>query len=82
MIVCIDAYTCCCYDYPTCKTQWPEVVGMNGAVAAAAIESSDPRLKCVVLQQRRHTRMHNYDCSRVRIWVGHDGTVERVPTVG
>ncbi|KAL5726347.1 hypothetical protein ACHQM5_009398 [Ranunculus cassubicifolius] len=63
------------------KTLWPEFLGVDGEVAAAAIERENPRLRTVILHQRRGVRIRDYNCFRVRIWVNDNGIVVRVPQI-
>ncbi|KAL5712234.1 hypothetical protein ACHQM5_014425 [Ranunculus cassubicifolius] len=70
-------------SYVTCqgKTQWPELLGMDGGVAAAIIERENPRVNSIILPERTGSTPGDFRCDRVVVWVGKRGRVVRVPQV-
>ncbi|KAL5712233.1 hypothetical protein ACHQM5_014424 [Ranunculus cassubicifolius] len=69
-------------SYITCpgKLLWPELLGVDGGVAAAVIERENPRVNAIVLSERTGFPS-DFRCDRVIIWVGNQGRVVRVPQV-
>ncbi|KNA20990.1 hypothetical protein SOVF_047410 [Spinacia oleracea] len=63
------------------KNEWPELVGLNGEVAAQIIESENPNVHAIVLEDGSPTT-RDFDCDRVWVWVDTDGVVVRAPTAG
>ncbi|XP_019051913.1 PREDICTED: inhibitor of trypsin and hageman factor-like [Nelumbo nucifera] len=63
------------------KSMWPELVGMNGEVAAAIIANENPKVRVGIIPEGRMVTM-DYRCDRVRIWVDQYGSVKQVPKIG
>ena len=63
------------------KDSWPELVGAQGTVAKATIESENSKLTAViVLEGTAVTEDFRFD--RVRVWVNTDGIVTSIPKIG
>ncbi|MCI75317.1 protease inhibitor, partial [Trifolium medium] len=60
---------------------WPELVGVEGKVAAATIEKENPSVNAIiVLEGTGVTKDFRRD--RVRVWVDKNGIVIEVPKIG
>ncbi|KAL4199976.1 hypothetical protein AMTRI_Chr03g147440 [Amborella trichopoda] len=67
------------------KSSWPELVGVNGEIAAATIEKENPTVKAVVLPEGIILDDPEFRCDRVVVWVEPGiivGNVTRVPVIG
>ncbi|GFP85191.1 inhibitor of trypsin and hageman factor [Phtheirospermum japonicum] len=64
------------------KSSWPELVGVNGQVAAAVIEQQNPDVDAIVLPVGSMVTT-DLRSDRVRVYVDrHSGVVVRTPKVG
>ena len=63
------------------KTSWPELVGVNGEVAAALIMRENPELRAVIVKEGMFVTM-DFRTDRVRIWVDKNGIVKYTPRIG
>ncbi|KAL6343705.1 hypothetical protein AAG906_025070 [Vitis piasezkii] len=66
------------------KTSWPELLGVQKAVAKATVERENPYVTDVeiVLEGTIVPADLVPVCTRVRIWVDESGIVTRVPLLG
>ncbi|OMP00347.1 Proteinase inhibitor I13, potato inhibitor I [Corchorus capsularis] len=65
------------------KSSWPELLGANGEIAAATIESENPNVNAVIVLDSPETIITpDFLCTRVRVWVHTNGNVTRVPVIG
>ena len=65
----------------TGKDSWPELVGVEGNVAAAIIEQENPQVDAIVLRLDEMTDM-SIRCERVKVRVDDRGFVVETPRVG
>ena len=65
----------------TGKHSWPELVGVEGNVAAAIIEQENPQVDAIVLRLDEMTDM-SFRCERVKVRVDDRGFVVETPRVG
>ncbi|KAK1263835.1 hypothetical protein QJS04_geneDACA009538 [Acorus gramineus] len=63
------------------KTEWPELLGVWGNVAAATIEAENPHVKARIVK-KGWAVTHDFRCDRVWVWVDEDGHVFMVPRIG
>ncbi|XP_057519734.1 inhibitor of trypsin and hageman factor-like [Amaranthus tricolor] len=63
------------------KSEWPELVGENGQIAATIIERENPNVKAIVLPDGTAV-IENFSCKRVWVWVDSDELVVRPPLIG
>lgn len=63
------------------KDSWPELVGSQGAVAAATIERQNPYVDAVIVPEGSFVTA-DFRCDRVRVWVNGFGIVYRPPAIG
>ncbi|KAK1295899.1 hypothetical protein QJS10_CPB15g01999 [Acorus calamus] len=62
------------------KSEWPELVGVQGDVAAATIEEENPLVTAEIVKKGSSVTQ-DFRCDRVWVWVD-DGKVYRVPRIG
>jgi hypothetical protein len=70
----------CKYIYAG-KNSWPELVGVEGKVAAATIERENPSVKAIILL-KGSPATDDLRFDRVRVWVDTNGIVIQVPVIG
>ncbi|KAI3965646.1 hypothetical protein MKX01_010603 [Papaver californicum] len=63
------------------KNSWPELVGFDGQIAAARIESENPNVNAMVVQEGFNV-ITDYRCNRVWVWVNKAGKVTKAPIIG
>ncbi|PRQ36381.1 putative proteinase inhibitor I13, potato inhibitor I [Rosa chinensis] len=63
------------------KDSWPELLGAEGTVAKATIESENSLVEAVIVLEGTPVT-GDFRCDRVRVWVDTDGIVTRVPVIG
>ncbi|CAJ2628093.1 Inhibitor of trypsin and hageman factor [Trifolium pratense] len=63
------------------KNSWPELVGVEGKVAAATIERENPLVKANIVPEGSVV-IQDFRCDRVWVWVDKNGIVKQVPTIG
>ncbi|KAI3911208.1 hypothetical protein C5167_011576 [Papaver somniferum] len=63
------------------KNSWPELVGFDGQTAAARIESENPNVNAIVVQEGFNVTT-DYRCDRVWVWVSKAGKVTETPIIG
>ncbi|KAM5550235.1 hypothetical protein ABKV19_027645 [Rosa sericea] len=63
------------------KDSWPELLGAEGTVAKATIESENSLVEAVIVLEGTIVT-GDFRCDRVRVWVDTDGIVTRVPVIG
>ncbi|KAI3982645.1 hypothetical protein MKX01_031384 [Papaver californicum] len=63
------------------KSSWPELVGMNGKIAAARIKSENCKVNALVIQEGRFVTL-DFRCDRVWVWVNDAEKVVRTPIIG
>ncbi|KAM5553043.1 hypothetical protein ABKV19_025318 [Rosa sericea] len=63
------------------KDSWPELLGAEGTVAKATIESQNSLVEAVIVLEGTIVT-GDFRCDRVRVWVDTDGIVTRVPVIG
>ncbi|KAL9239726.1 hypothetical protein vseg_014020 [Gypsophila vaccaria] len=64
------------------KNVWPELVGINGNVAAATIREENPNVVQATVLLDGTPVIENFRCDRVWVWVDDCGLVVRIPTIG
>ncbi|KAL5712229.1 hypothetical protein ACHQM5_014420 [Ranunculus cassubicifolius] len=74
------------YAFPFCvctysKNLWPELLGVDGGVAAATIERQNPRVNAIIVSERTGGTPSDHRCDRVIVWVNNRGRVTRVPQI-
>ncbi|XWS36389.1 hypothetical protein CRYUN_Cryun20dG0081300 [Craigia yunnanensis] len=65
----------------TGKSSWPELVGINGEVAAAIIAIENTKIGVAIVKEGMMVTM-DFRCGRVRVWVDKYGTVKLTPQIG
>ncbi|XP_024023739.1 glu S.griseus protease inhibitor [Morus notabilis] len=65
----------------TGKSSWPELVGINGEVAAAIVRRENPKVNTAIVKGGMAVTM-DFRCDRVRIWVDSCGIVKQIPQIG
>ncbi|PNX97894.1 inhibitor of trypsin and hageman factor [Trifolium pratense] len=63
------------------KDSWPELIGVEGKVAAATIEKENPSVNAIVLLEGTAVT-DDFRLDRVRVWVDTYGIVIEVPKIG
>ncbi|XVF21636.1 hypothetical protein REPUB_Repub12eG0107500 [Reevesia pubescens] len=63
------------------KSSWPELVGINGEVAAAIIAKENPKISVAIVKEGMMVTM-DFRCDRVRVWVDKYGIVKLMPQIG
>ncbi|KAL9410791.1 hypothetical protein AB3S75_044547 [Citrus x aurantiifolia] len=63
------------------KSSWPELVGVEGRVAAETIERENPIVSAHILLEGSNAFLDKY-CGRVYVWVDTNSVVVEVPTIG
>ncbi|XP_050203907.1 inhibitor of trypsin and hageman factor-like [Mercurialis annua] len=63
------------------KSSWPELVGMNGKVAAEIIGRENTSVGVVIVKEGMAVTM-DFRCDRVRVWVDKHGIVKDTPHIG
>ncbi|OMO49603.1 Proteinase inhibitor I13, potato inhibitor I [Corchorus olitorius] len=64
------------------KTSWPELVGEEGEIARATIETEVPWIEVVIVSEGAAPDIPlDYRCDRVWIWLNRRGIVTTVPLV-
>ncbi|KAL5726932.1 hypothetical protein ACHQM5_000174 [Ranunculus cassubicifolius] len=62
------------------KSSWPELVGVDGNLAAATVERENPLVRAEIVLEGTIVPIEIMAvCGRVRIWVNRRGRVTRVP---
>ncbi|KAL5712230.1 hypothetical protein ACHQM5_014421 [Ranunculus cassubicifolius] len=70
------------YNFCNGKTLWPELLGVDGEIAAATIERENPHVNAIIMLEGTGGIPRDYRCDRVKIWVEKKhGRVVRVPRV-
>lgn len=64
------------------KSSWPELVGVQGEVAAETIKRENPHITTVDILLEGTIVTQDFYCTRVRVWVDENGIVISVPTIG
>ena len=64
------------------KTEWPELIGVDGEVAKQTVQGENPSITKVQILPKDSFVTMDYSTSRVRIFVNDDNTVARAPRVG
>jgi len=64
----------------TGKSSWPELVGINGEVAAKIIESENPKVRVSIVEEGMMVTQE-IRCDRVRVWVDKNGIVKDIPSI-
>eukprot|EP00897_Mesotaenium_endlicherianum_P000176 jgi/Mesen1/10159/ME000076S09669 len=64
------------------KTEWPELVGLDGDEAKSIILSEAPEIKVVQIIPEGMMATMDYSRNRVRIWVDKERKVSTPPIVG
>ncbi|KAK1295900.1 hypothetical protein QJS10_CPB15g01998 [Acorus calamus] len=62
------------------KSEWPELVGVQGDMAAATIEEENPLVTAKIVKKGSFV-IQDFRCDRVWVWVD-GGRVYRVPRIG
>ncbi|KAJ6376313.1 PROTEIN putative EXPRESSED-RELATED [Salix viminalis] len=65
----------------TGKSSWPELVGINGEVAAKIIVRENPKVGAAIVKEGMMVTM-DFRCDRVRVWVDKYGIVKDIPQIG
>ncbi|KAE8676219.1 curculin-like lectin family protein [Hibiscus syriacus] len=65
----------------TGKSSWPELVGINGQVAAHIIAKENPKVSVQIVKEGMMVTM-DFRCDRVRVWVDKYGIVKMMPQIG
>ncbi|XP_058086399.1 inhibitor of trypsin and hageman factor-like [Magnolia sinica] len=63
------------------KSSWPEMVGMNGEMAAMTIQKENPHVEAIVLLEGTPVTT-DYRCDRVWVWVNQNELVVAEPHIG
>ncbi|KAF9682981.1 hypothetical protein SADUNF_Sadunf05G0164600 [Salix dunnii] len=63
------------------KSSWPELVGINGEVAAKIIAGENPKVRVSIVEEGMMVTME-ISCDRVRVWVDENGIVKDIPEIG
>ncbi|KAI5571423.1 hypothetical protein POPTR_011G110100v4 [Populus trichocarpa] len=63
------------------KSSWPELVGINGEVAAKIIVRENPKVRAGIVKEGMMVTM-DFRCDRVRVWVDKYGIVKDIPQIG
>lgn len=63
------------------KSEWPELVGVQGKIAGATIKRERPGIN-VIIVRLGDVGDHVYLTNRVRVWVNDAGVVALVPKIG
>ncbi|CAO2826556.1 unnamed protein product [Amaranthus hypochondriacus] len=63
------------------KSEWPELVNVNGHKAATIIERENPNVNAIVLPDGTAV-IENFSCNRVWVWVDGEELVVRTPVIG
>ncbi|KAI8011137.1 hypothetical protein LOK49_LG06G02779 [Camellia lanceoleosa] len=63
------------------KAAWPELLGAEGKIAAAAIERENPLVKAVIVPIEAIV-IDDFVCYRVRVRIDKSGIVVKVPVAG
>lgn len=63
------------------KSEWPELVGKNGDLAARTIERENPNVHAIVLLDGTPVTF-DFRCDRVWVWVNTDRIVLQSPHIG
>ncbi|KAL4361628.1 hypothetical protein GQ457_04G027500 [Hibiscus cannabinus] len=65
----------------TGKSSWPELVGINGKVAAHVIAKENPKVSVHIVEEGMMVTM-DVRCDRVRVWVDKYQIVKTTPHIG
>ncbi|KAE8692205.1 Cytochrome P450 94A1 [Hibiscus syriacus] len=63
------------------KSSWPELVGINGQVAAHIIAKENPKVSVQIVKEGMMVTM-DFRCDRVRVWVDKYQIVKTTPHIG
>ncbi|CAA0827032.1 Serine protease inhibitor- potato inhibitor I-type family protein [Striga hermonthica] len=63
------------------KSSWPELLHVQGHVAAAVIARENPKVSVAIVKEGSIVTM-DIRCDRVRVWVDKHGIVNSVPHIG
>ncbi|KAL6189513.1 hypothetical protein ACLB2K_040901 [Fragaria x ananassa] len=63
------------------KDSWPGLLGSQGEVAKATIESENASVKAVIVLEGTSVT-DDFRLDRVRVWVNAEGVVTSVPKIG
>ncbi|KAL4363374.1 hypothetical protein GQ457_04G027480 [Hibiscus cannabinus] len=63
------------------KSSWPELVGINGQVAAHVIAKENPKVSVQIVKEGMMVTM-DFRCDRVRVWVDKYQIVKITPKIG
>ncbi|KAI3964660.1 hypothetical protein MKX01_020477 [Papaver californicum] len=64
-----------------CKSSWPELVGINGKIAAPRIKYENCKVYALVILDGIFVNL-DFRCDMVWVWVNKAGKVVRTPTIG
>ncbi|KAL2237995.1 UNVERIFIED_CONTAM: hypothetical protein Sindi_0991200, partial [Sesamum indicum] len=64
------------------KSEWPELVGTCGEVAAKTIEKENSFVSALIVTPSQPGIILIFSCARVVVAVDEKGIVIRVPTIG
>ncbi|GAY34487.1 hypothetical protein WN944_014362 [Citrus x changshan-huyou] len=63
------------------KSSWPELVGVNGEIAAATIQKENPNVHAIIILEGTPVTQ-DFRCDRVRVVVDKYEKVVQVPRIG
>ncbi|KAK1271357.1 hypothetical protein QJS04_geneDACA013097 [Acorus gramineus] len=63
------------------KNEWPELVGVQGDVAAITIEEENSLVTAMIVKEGTGIP-EDFRCNRVWVWVDESGCVTQVPRIG
>ncbi|KAK1297349.1 hypothetical protein QJS10_CPB15g01993 [Acorus calamus] len=63
------------------KNEWPELVGVQGDVAAITIQEENSLVTAMIVEEGSIIPL-DFRCDRVWVWVNESGSVTRVPRIG
>lgn len=61
--------------------QWPELLGVDGDVAAATIERENLGVNATIIVEGTGSVARDFSCGRCKVYVNKEGIVVRVPQV-
>ncbi|CAK9170974.1 unnamed protein product, partial [Ilex paraguariensis] len=65
----------------SCKSSWPELVGVKGETAVTIIEGENPLVTGIIVPEGSAV-IQDFRCDRVWVWVDKNGIVYLVPKIG
>ncbi|OVA05297.1 Proteinase inhibitor I13 [Macleaya cordata] len=63
------------------KDSWPELVGVDGQIAAATIESQNSNVDAIIVLEGSSVP-EDFRCTRVWVWVNKGEKVIQTPRIG